>query len=238
MVRSMKLVLEVEDRLSWVHDSNGEFTKLKVPPRVQSFLWMLAIDRFLQRKFLLKERCSFNTFWSNVHCVKENPKKFMVVIDFGSLLVNYLNFNVYGIANEEVAGCGGVLRDMEGVARVLFSGPIAANDADSVEVGVVFIALDLFLSMGWKINSSLIIEISSKMVYNWCLNKDMRPWLLPTTFSDIERKIEVDGIDIAHMWCAGWSKWCSDGWGGFLTRYIRYASKYMFVYVSIEVLAI
>ncbi|MBA0827643.1 hypothetical protein Goarm_012407 [Gossypium armourianum] len=70
------------------------------------------------------------------------------------------------IANEEVVGCGGVLRDMEGVARALFSGPIAANDADSVEVGAVFIALDLFLSMGWKINSSLIIEISSKMVYN------------------------------------------------------------------------
>ncbi|MFQ6664897.1 hypothetical protein Gotur_031851 [Gossypium turneri] len=53
---------------------------------------------------------------------------------------------------------------MEGVARALFSGPIAANDADSTEVGAVFIALDLFLSMGWKINSSLIVEIGSKMV--------------------------------------------------------------------------
>ncbi|KAK5838878.1 hypothetical protein PVK06_007624 [Gossypium arboreum] len=50
-------------------------------------------------------------------------------------------------ANEEVVGCGGVLRDIEGVARALFSGPISANDVDSTEAGAVFIALDLFLSM-------------------------------------------------------------------------------------------
>ncbi|MBA0612335.1 hypothetical protein Godav_012944, partial [Gossypium davidsonii] len=53
-----------------------------------------------------------------------------------------MKFNVCGIANEEVAGCGGVLRDKEGVARALFSGPIAANDKVSAGAGVVFIALD------------------------------------------------------------------------------------------------
>ncbi|MBA0710446.1 hypothetical protein Golax_009739, partial [Gossypium laxum] len=53
-----------------------------------------------------------------------------------------MKFNVCGIANEEVAGCGGVLRDKEGVARALFSGPIAANDTVSAGAGVVFIALD------------------------------------------------------------------------------------------------
>ncbi|MBA0737835.1 hypothetical protein Gogos_011274, partial [Gossypium gossypioides] len=35
------------------------------------------------------------------------------------------------------------------------------------------------------------------MVYNWCLNKDIRPWSLQTTFSDIERKIEQKGNEIA-----------------------------------------
>ncbi|MBA0764705.1 hypothetical protein Gotri_014009 [Gossypium trilobum] len=30
MVRSMELVLEVEDRLSWVHDCNREFTVMKL----------------------------------------------------------------------------------------------------------------------------------------------------------------------------------------------------------------
>ncbi|KAB2092291.1 hypothetical protein ES319_A02G019800v1 [Gossypium barbadense] len=99
-------------------------------------------------------------------------------------------FNVCGIANEEGAG---VLRDMKGVARALFSGPISTNDADSAKAGMVFVALDLFLSMGSKINSYLIVETGSKMVYNWCLNKDMRPWSLQTAFLDIERKIELVG---------------------------------------------
>ncbi|KAG8480022.1 hypothetical protein CXB51_025172 [Gossypium anomalum] len=110
-----------------------------------------------------------------------------------------LKFNICGIANDEVAGCGGVPRDMEGVARALFSGPITANDADSIEVGAMFIALDLFLSMRWKINGSLIVEIGSKMVYNWCLNKDMRPWLLQITFSNIERKIKQVGSVVFSM---------------------------------------
>ncbi|MBA0632762.1 hypothetical protein Godav_001442 [Gossypium davidsonii] len=37
---------------------------------------------------------------------------------------------------------------MEGVARALFSGPITANNVDSAEARVVFIVLDLFLSIG------------------------------------------------------------------------------------------
>ncbi|MBA0827603.1 hypothetical protein Goarm_012373 [Gossypium armourianum] len=53
--------------------------------------------------------------------------------------------------------------------------------------------------MGWKINGYLIVEIGSKMVYNWCLNKDMRPWSLQTTFSDIERKIEQVGSVVFSM---------------------------------------
>ncbi|MBA0877685.1 hypothetical protein Goshw_023479 [Gossypium schwendimanii] len=78
-------------------------------------------------------------------------------------------------------------------------GPISANDADSAEAGAVLIALDLFLSTGWKINGHLIVEIGLKMVYNWCLNKDMRPWSLQTTFSDIERKIEQVGSMVFSM---------------------------------------
>ncbi|MBA0634255.1 hypothetical protein Godav_025819, partial [Gossypium davidsonii] len=37
------------------------------------------------------------------------------------------------------------------------------------------------------------------MVYNWCLNKDTRPWSLQTTFSDINRKIEQVGSVVFSM---------------------------------------
>lgn len=88
---------------------------------------------------------------------------------------------------------------MEGIARALFSGPFAVNDADSAEAGVVVTALELFLSMEWKITGSLIIEISSKVMLNCCLNNDMRPWSLQTTFSDFERKIVQVGNVVFSM---------------------------------------
>ncbi|MBA0613637.1 hypothetical protein Godav_014030, partial [Gossypium davidsonii] len=43
--------------------------------------------------------------------------------------------------------------------------------------------------MGWKTNGSFIVEIGSKMVYNLCLNKDMRP----VVFSMADQK----GIEMA-----------------------------------------
>ncbi|MBA0574512.1 hypothetical protein Golob_001706, partial [Gossypium lobatum] len=79
---------------------------------------------------------------------------------------------------------------MEGVARALFSGPIAANDVDLAEAEVVLLALEVFISLEWKINDSLFVDIGSKVVFNWCANKSMRPWSLQSTFTNIERKIK------------------------------------------------
>ncbi|MBA0875248.1 hypothetical protein Goshw_028550 [Gossypium schwendimanii] len=53
---------------------------------------------------------------------------------------------------------------MEGVTRALFSGPIAANDVDLAEAGVVLLALEVFISSEWKINDSLFVDIGSKVV--------------------------------------------------------------------------
>ncbi|MBA0556531.1 hypothetical protein Golob_026621, partial [Gossypium lobatum] len=233
IVKSMELVPEVEDWLSWVHNSNEEFTKLKVPPRVRSFLWMLAILRIPTKEFLVKRgvqlqhiliRClwcerevewklveGFAEFYSLCYNVKlsrvrrslwllsisttcssvwiarneiifQRKVMIMIALIFQSKMrailwikVVYdelmclppqgcLKFNVCGIANEEVASCGGVPRDIEGVARALFSSPIAANDADSTKTGA-----------------------------------DMRPSLLRTTFLDIERKIEQVGSVVFSM---------------------------------------
>ncbi|KAG8502368.1 hypothetical protein CXB51_000334 [Gossypium anomalum] len=62
----------------------------------------------------------------------------------------WVKFNVSGVANEDEAGCGGVLRDADGVARALFSGPNAAKDSIAAKVGAIIIALDVYLVMGWK----------------------------------------------------------------------------------------
>ncbi|MBA0574464.1 hypothetical protein Golob_001660, partial [Gossypium lobatum] len=76
------------------------------------------------------------------------------------LRYGWVNFNVSGMANEDEVGCGGVLRDLDR-ARALFSGPVAAKDSITAEVGAIIIALDVYLAMGWKGKGSLIIEIGS-----------------------------------------------------------------------------
>ncbi|MBA0656381.1 hypothetical protein Goklo_008744 [Gossypium klotzschianum] len=101
-----------------------------------------------------------------------------------------LKFNVCGIANEDRASCGGVLRDKEGVARALFLGSIAAIDTDLAEIGAAMVALDVFFDTKWKLNDYLFIALGSLVVFYWCANKSMRLWSLQATFADIERDIE------------------------------------------------
>ncbi|KAH1055308.1 hypothetical protein J1N35_033373 [Gossypium stocksii] len=49
----------------------------------------------------------------------------------------YLKFNLYGIAKEDRAGCGGVLRDKKGAARALSFSSIEAIDSDVAASGAV-----------------------------------------------------------------------------------------------------
>ncbi|KAK5819220.1 hypothetical protein PVK06_024191 [Gossypium arboreum] len=93
----------------------------------------------------------------------------------------WLKLNVCGIAIEDKAGCGGILRDLEGIARGLFYGA-----ADSYVVEEAEMALEVFASINWKSSNSLVIEVGSSVVFSWCINKGLRPWSLQTTFSKIE----------------------------------------------------
>ncbi|TYH19981.1 hypothetical protein ES288_A05G395600v1 [Gossypium darwinii] len=247
----------------------GRVWNIKVPPRVLSFLWMLAIDRIPSKEFLTKRgvniqnfsiscpwcegepesashlffKCKFiKGFWAKIfNCLIWDVivvwKKVDGVVDFFALYNNvkmaeskkslwlisieaacwtiwlarnglvfygrkvhmenlvfqskmrallwirlvhneimmqenfWLKFNVCGISKEDKAGCGGVLRDMEGIARGIFSGAIDTNVAEEAEIGAVKIALEVFLTMNWKTNNSLFIKLGSLVVFSWCVNK-------------------------------------------------------------------
>ncbi|KAH1120847.1 hypothetical protein J1N35_004007 [Gossypium stocksii] len=75
---------------------------------------------------------------------------------------------------------------MKGIARGIFSGVVDTNVAEEAEIGAVKIALEVFLSMNWKTNDSLFIELGSSVVFSWCINKFLRPWSLHAIFLDIE----------------------------------------------------
>ncbi|MBA0624330.1 hypothetical protein Godav_009708 [Gossypium davidsonii] len=56
----------------------------------------------------------------------------------------WLKFNVCGVVFEAKAGGEGVLRDEDGVARALFSGPSEAKDAKLAELNSTGVALELY----------------------------------------------------------------------------------------------
>ncbi|MBA0814647.1 hypothetical protein Gohar_020461 [Gossypium harknessii] len=85
--------------------------------------------------------------------------------------------------------CGKVSRDSDGVARALFSGPVTVKDSITAEIGAVIIALDVFLAIGWKGKSSLIIESGSNEVFCWFENKGLISWLLHPIFKETENKM-------------------------------------------------
>ncbi|MBA0655935.1 hypothetical protein Goklo_008351 [Gossypium klotzschianum] len=147
--------------------------KLKVPPRVRNFLWMLAINRVPTKDFLMKR--GKGVVYGNADISFQDESIVVVRLSAGSskpitlgwryLLHGWLKFNVSGLATEEAMGCGGVLRDEEGNVRALFSRP------------------------WWRGAGLTIVEIGSLVTYNWLLNKDRRPWSQQTTFADMERRL-------------------------------------------------
>ncbi|MBA0721297.1 hypothetical protein Golax_008856, partial [Gossypium laxum] len=56
----------------------------------------------------------------------------------------WLKFNVCGVVFEAKARGGGVLRDEDGEARALFSGPSEAKDAKLAELKSIGVALELY----------------------------------------------------------------------------------------------
>ncbi|KAK5817189.1 hypothetical protein PVK06_022112 [Gossypium arboreum] len=61
--------------------------------------------------------------------------------------------------SERGQGGGGILRDMEGIARGIFSGAVGTNVAEEAEIGAVKFALEMFASMNWKSSNSLVIKV-------------------------------------------------------------------------------
>ncbi|TYH93464.1 hypothetical protein ES332_A13G256200v1 [Gossypium tomentosum] len=125
--------------------------------KMRALLWIRSNHNeiMLQEKFwwLTPQRCCVVSHKSNA------------VVSFWRLPpCGWLKFNVCGIAKEDKARGGGILRDMEGIAREIFSGAVGTNVAEEVEIGAV----------------------NSSVVFSWCINKELKLWTLHVTFSDIE----------------------------------------------------
>ncbi|TYH21059.1 hypothetical protein ES288_A04G012500v1 [Gossypium darwinii] len=110
----------------------------------------------------------------------------------------WFKFNVSGIVFEGVQGGGGVLRGEDGIVRALFSGPIDAGDAESTELGAIIIALDIIIEISWKRTGSLIIEIGSREVLSWTLEKTRKHG------NEMADSLAIAGANRTSMFKAWW----------------------------------
>ncbi|XP_017624599.1 uncharacterized protein LOC108468219 [Gossypium arboreum] len=150
--------------------------------KMRALLWI----RSIHDEIMLKE----DIWWiSPLRCRLESAKSNFAVFCRRSPPVGKLKFIVNGVEFKEKAGYGGILRDMEGSARALFSGAVVTNIAEEAEIGVVKIALDVFVAVNWKPKESLFIEVGSVVAFAWCVNKALRPLSLLPFFAEIESAI-------------------------------------------------
>ncbi|XP_017604437.1 uncharacterized protein LOC108451233 [Gossypium arboreum] len=110
--------------------------------KMRALLWIRSNHNeiMLQEKFwwLAPQRCCVVSHKSNA------------VVSFWRLPpCGWLKFNVCGIAKEDKARGGGILRDMEGIAREIFSGAVGTNVAEEAEIGAVKFALEAEIFSGY-----------------------------------------------------------------------------------------
>ena len=91
-----------------------------------------------------------------------------------------LKFNVDGTAQRKPgpAGCGGVLKDVDGKVLALFLCPLELCDANVAELLGIRWGFDIFLSSDRFVGKELVIESDSVVALAWCSKKDVRPWKL------------------------------------------------------------
>ncbi|MFQ6655346.1 hypothetical protein Gotur_025938 [Gossypium turneri] len=98
----------------------------------------------------------------------------------------WLKFNVVGVVVEEVAGCGGVLRDEMGVVLALFFfGKCGACGVEQAVVTAIKVATEIFIDLMRKVNVPLLVEFELSSISDWLKYRRLRPWSVRKLFADI-----------------------------------------------------
>ncbi|KAK8626128.1 hypothetical protein V6N13_133780 [Hibiscus sabdariffa] len=122
--------------------------------------------------------------------LKINPNTFEILI----------TNSVDGAFANNRAGCGGILREVSGNIKILFSGPIESDCSDVAEVLTIFHALAIFCEAGWIGKASLIVESDSVLALTWINDKLQRLWRWWKLFRDIDSLIErIVSVKFEHV---------------------------------------
>ncbi|TYG96307.1 hypothetical protein ES288_A11G339700v1 [Gossypium darwinii] len=97
-----------------------------------------------------------------------------------------IKFNVAGVVMNEIAACGGVLRDDKGVVSAVFSGRYVAGGLEMAILLAIKEVAEMVIELIRKKQVPLIIECDSITVSDWLKYSSLRPWSFRNLFVNIE----------------------------------------------------
>ncbi|TYG51235.1 hypothetical protein ES288_D10G241500v1 [Gossypium darwinii] len=97
-----------------------------------------------------------------------------------------IKFNVAGVVMNEIAACGGVLRDDKGVVSALFSGRCATGGLEMAVLMAIKEAAKMVTELSQKEQVPLIIKCNSITISDWLKYSRLRLWSFRNLFANIE----------------------------------------------------
>lgn len=92
------------------------------------------------------------------------------------------------------AGIRGVLRDNQGIIKVLFAASIGLRDSNETEFVAIVFALEMTLQQEWVKNLEIIVESDSKNAIAWVNKIEGCPWNLRFYYNKLQNILCILGM--------------------------------------------
>ncbi|MBA0694908.1 hypothetical protein Goari_005170 [Gossypium aridum] len=171
-------------------------------PKMRVLMWARAIHN----------ECIFSEsdWWSSlVKCIVGGRSMRSRDLVWGPPPMGRIKFNVAGFVMNEIAACGGVLRDDKGVVSALFSGSCAARALEMAVLMAIKEATKMVIELIRKEQVPLIIKCNSSTVSDWLKYSCLLPWSFRNLFTNIEgslRRMAEVRIEVTNQGKNGMAK--------------------------------
>ncbi|MFQ6646651.1 hypothetical protein Gotur_019581 [Gossypium turneri] len=185
LVGTLELIADVEDQIFWIQDSGGIlYFVLEHAPDWSAKKLMVSGDCGVLLDCVAILECDWWS-WPVKCCVgRRSIRVRYLVWDLSPM--GKIKFNVAGVVMNEVAACGGVLRDDKGVVSALFFSRCVAGGLEMAVLMAIKEVAKMVIELIQKEQVPLIIEYDSITVSDWLKYSHLQPWSFRNLFANIE----------------------------------------------------
>ncbi|KAE8720605.1 hypothetical protein F3Y22_tig00018833pilonHSYRG00010 [Hibiscus syriacus] len=236
--------------LAWDCEELGYCKRISVAElAVNGELCLIHLEGIFTRNLLDREKAMLDVLKEQTHDMVLKRDVFPCFSDWSPRDDKVVIFSV------ERAGCDGVLHVSNGSIRAVFTNNVQVAALDHVKLGVVLLALKVFVEAGRVGVEKLVEKTDSMLVLNWIENLLHRPWklwpacleidslskrigkikfsLIERNFSRMDAWLAVDGMSRSSLFKAWW--YCSilSLWAGRLHLLLSLLSLVLFFFCEL-----